>query len=79
MTPEEEEVQASVEDFYETYNGHGYVEVIYTSSLSGDSWKLTTTNTWLVDETLHTDEPSQEDLDDLKMMCILRGEPITWE
>jgi hypothetical protein len=56
-------------DFSFLPSGYGHYKVTYTSPVTGKSWKVTTNNMPLIDETKNADQPKIKDLIRLKALC----------
>jgi hypothetical protein len=58
----------SINNFSFQIIGYGHYAVTYTSPKTGKSWKKTTSNMPLIDDTKNSDNPTQRSLNELKSL-----------
>jgi len=62
-------MKTTISDFAFQFSGYGYYNVIYTSPVTGKTWRAKTNNMPLIDCTKNSDSPKRCDLNDLKRIC----------
>lgn len=62
-------MRTELRHFKFTKTGYGHYEVVYTSPKTGKQWKCTTDDMHLIDHTLGSDNPNQNELNILKRRC----------
>lgn len=63
----------SKSDFNFLKVGYGRWEVTYTSPVTGKEWRTETTDTRIVDDILHEDEPTQRRMNEVKKFVKTYG------
>lgn len=61
--------RTSINDFRFKKTGYGFYDVTYTSPVTDTIWVTTISDMSLIDATLCTAKPRQQDLDQLKKIC----------